>query len=358
MSSEPQIQRDHGQADVLSGIRILEFSAIGPVPWGVNVLADMGATVTRVRRPGAMGPLKPADAISERSRNDVVLDLKTDAGRVAAAELIRTHDVVIEGMRPGVMERLGLGPEACHIWNPGLVYVRVTGWGQDGPLAQRAGHDINYIALSGALHAIGPKEGAPSIPLNLVGDYGGGGAFMAIGVLGGLLKRNATGQGSVVDVAMLDGAARQMGVVYERLALGEWRDMRGSNALDGGVPWYSVYQARCGGYVAVGAIEPQFYDELVAGLELDTAVVPDRRDPANWPALRRLIADCFLKRTRDEWTQVFEEKDACVSPVLSLSEAPCHPHNEARRAFQKTANGGWRPAAAPRFHTSPVFEES
>lgn len=348
-------------ADVLNGVRILEFSAIGPVPWGVNILVEMGASVTRVARPGAprrdpsASTDKPADAISERGRHNVYLDLKSEEGIARVRELIASHDVLIEGMRPGVMERLGLGPEQCHALNPALAYVRVTGWGQQGPLADRAGHDINYIALSGALHAIGPQDGPPVIPLNLVGDYGGGGAFMVIGVLGAVLKARSTGKGSVVDVAMLDGAAKQMGLAYERLAMGEWADARGSNVLDGGAPWYGVYRTRCGGYMAVGAIEPQFYSQLLQGLGLESAGLPDRKDRSQWGVMRSAFEQRFLERTRDEWTAIFEPTDACVSPVLSLGEAPKHSHNQARGVFEPRSMGV-QPGPAPRFH--PLNTES
>ncbi|NYT64690.1 CoA transferase [Alcaligenaceae bacterium] len=339
-------------SDLLSGVKILEFSAIGPVPWGVSLLVDLGATVTRICRPPVAQDTnqssKPADAMSERGRHDVFLDLKSQADRELALKLVQEHDVLIEGMRPGVMERLGLSPAQCAKVHPALVYARVTGWGQEGPLALRAGHDINYIALSGALHAIGPKDGPPTIPLNLVGDYGGGGAFMLIGILGGLLKARATGQGSVLDIAMIDGAARQMGLAYERLGIGQWVDKRGSNMLDGGSPWYSVYQTRCGGFMAVGAIEQQFYDELLIGLELDPQTLPDRHDQTHWDALRQVFSTQFLTRSRAEWAEIFDPKDACVSPVLSISEAPDHPHNQARNAFVTGVNGTKLPACAPR----------
>lgn len=336
-------------AGPLAGLKVLEFSAIGPVPWGVSLLADMAAQITRVCRPQPGQPSKAADTLSERGRRDVHLDLKSGADQAQVRALIAEHDVLIEGMRPGVMERLGLGPADCHALNPQLVYVRVTGWGQDGPLALRAGHDINYIALSGALHAIGPRDGPPTIPLNLVGDYGGGGTFMVIGLLAALLRARSSGQGCVVDAAMLDGAVRQSGVVYERLAQGSWRDQRGVNMLDGGTPWYSVYQTACGGYMAVGAIEPQFYRVFVQALGLDEAALPSRDDPANWDALRQRFTQCFLARTRAHWSAVFEPLDACVSPVLSLSEAPLHPHNQARAVFTTAADGSHRAGLAPRF---------
>ncbi len=339
-------------SDLLAGVKVLEFSAIGPVPWGVSLMVDLGATVTRICRPEATQPAAqptiPSDAMAERGRHNVYLDLKNQADRAQALELVHQHDVLIEGMRPGVMERLGLAPAECAKVHPALVYARVTGWGQDGPLALTAGHDINYISLSGALHAIGHKDGPPVIPLNLVGDYGGGGAFMLIGILSGLLKARATGKGSVLDIAMIDGAARQMGLAYERLGTGQWVDERGSNMLDGGSPWYSVYQTRCGEFMAVGAIEQQFYDQLLVGLELDPGTLPDRHDKTRWEHLRGIFTEQFLTRTRAEWTAIFESKDACVTPVLSLREAPQHPHNQARNAYVTGLNGAKLPACAPR----------
>ncbi|MBN3266911.1 carnitine dehydratase [Bordetella bronchiseptica] len=332
-------------SDVLQGVRVLEFSAIGPVPWGVLLLAYMGAHITRVVRPGAP-PARGRQA--DIGRHDVCLDLKSPEGLREARALVQSHDVAVEGLRPGAMERLGLGPAHCHDLNPALVYARVTGWGQTGPLALRAGHDINYIALSGALHAIGPRDGAPVVPLNLIGDYGGGGAFMLIGILGALHKARATGRGSVIDAAMLDGAATLMGLMYERHGAGEWRDVRGSNPLDGGAPWYGVYRTRDGGHMAVGAIEPQFYRAFIEGLGLDETRLPDRADRTRWDELRARFEEAFLTCDRDEWTARFEATDACVTPVLSLSEAPLHPHNRARATFVQH-DGIVRPNSAPRF---------
>ncbi|MGE4369428.1 MAG: CaiB/BaiF CoA transferase family protein [Burkholderiaceae bacterium] len=335
--------------DTLAGVKVLELSAIGPVPWGTLLLSRMGAQVTRIVRPGSRTDMPDHERkLADIGRTDVALDLKSEAGKAAAQELVRTHHILLEGMRPGVMERLGLGPDDCHAINPKLVYGRMTGWGQNGPLADRAGHDINYIALSGALSAIGPKDGPPSIPLNLVGDFGGGGTFMIIGVLGALFKAGVTGKGSVVDISMVEGAATLMAPIYERFSLGEWKDQRGSNRLDGGFPWYCIYQTQCGGYMAVGALEPQFYRELLRGLGFDEATFPSRDDAANWPEIRRLFTEKFLSRTRDQWAQVFDPTDACVSPVLSLAEAPQHPHNQQRQVFYKDAAGILRPNVAPR----------
>ncbi|HUH58577.1 MAG TPA: CaiB/BaiF CoA-transferase family protein [Candidimonas sp.] len=335
---------------VLAGVTIVEVAAIGPVPWGLTLLARMGAQITRIRRPPA-----PADArktaphlFGDIGRDDVFLDLKSQADVEQALALISKADVLVEGMRPRVMERLGLGPAVCLAANPGLVYARVTGWGQDGPLAQRAGHDINYISLSGALHAIGVKDQAPVIPLNLIGDYGGGGAFMALGIVAAVLSQRSTGKGQVIDVSMLDGSANLMALAYERHALGLWEDKRGENILDGGAPWYSVYRTQDDKYMAVGAIEPQFYLELLAGLGLDAATVPDRTDRGNWDKLRAMFAQLFAKKTRQEWSAIFEEMDACVTPVLSMREAPLHPHNVARQTFVKD-DTVIRPNVAPRF---------
>jgi alpha-methylacyl-CoA racemase len=330
---------------VLRGVRVLELAAIGPVPWCGMLLADMGADVVRIERPGTAARTEPM----QRGRRTVELDLKTPGGAAAALSLAAHAEVLLEGMRPGTLEKLGLGPDACLAANPALVIARMTGWGQDGPLAARAGHDINYIALSGALHAIGRERPVP--PLNLVGDYGGGGAFLAIGLLAALLDARATGRGQVVDVAMTDGSAALMALQYERLATGQWRDERGANPLDGGAPWYDVYETSDGGWMAVGAIEPQFYAQLLAGLGLDPQAVPDRARREDWPALRQLFADCFRQRTRDEWAAHFEPTDACVTPVLSMAQAPKHPHNLARGTFARWS-GKTVPAAAPRFGKS------
>ncbi len=332
----------------LSGVKVLEFAAIGPVPWGVHLLVQLGASVTRIQRPAGTRPQVAVRALSDIGREDVILDLKSADGVAQAKALIAHADVLIEGFRPGVLERLGLGPEEAFAVNPGLVYARVTGWGQSGPLAERAGHDINYIALSGALHAIGRSNEPPVVPLNLIADYGGGGAFLVIGVLAALIQARERGEGSVLDVAMLDGAANLMAVAYERLGNGQWHDERGANLIDGGAPWYDVYPTKDGRYVAVGAIEAAFYDALLAGLALEPSTVPDRADLDQWPALRQVFRDVFATRTRDEWARVFEGTDACVSPVLSLTEAPYHPHNQARAVFHDE-EGVVRPAAVPRW---------
>ena len=327
---------------VLEGLRVLELGAIGPVPWAAMLLADMGADVVRIDRPGPATKPTP----TTRGRTTVQADLKAPQGLQAARELLAGADVLLEGMRPGALERLGLAPEACWQLNPALVIGRMTGWGQTGPLADRAGHDINYIALSGVLHSIGRDKPVP--PLNLVGDYGGGGAFLLIGVLGAVLSARQNGKGRVVDAAMVDGSASMMTLAYERLMQDRWRDERGVNLLDGGVPWYDVYETKDGRYMAVGCNEPQFYRIFLEGLGLVVSEVPDRDQPSHWPALRAQFAARFAQRTRDEWAAVFEPLDACVTPVLSMLEAPRHPHNVARATFRQF-EGHVVPGPAPRF---------
>lgn len=337
----------------LRGVRVLELAAIGPAPFAAMLLADHGAEVVRVERPGPEGhDAVRHDPVTTRGRaSRLMLDLKSPAGREALlAEVARSH-ILLEGFRPGVMERLGLGPADCHARNPRLVYGRMTGWGQSGPLAPRAGHDINYIALAGVLHAIGPGSpagGKPVVPLNLVGDFGGGALYLAFGVLAALHRAQATGQGSVVDAAMVDGAASLMGMILGRMASGHWRDgERGGNSLDGGRPWYDTYATSDGRFMAVGANEPAFYRLLCEGLGLTAEEAAWRDDPASWPRLRARIAERFATRSRDEWAAVFEPTDACVSPVLTLAEAAAHPHNRARANFV-VADGVLQPAAAPR----------
>jgi alpha-methylacyl-CoA racemase len=333
---------------VLTGIRIVEIAAIGPVPWCGMLLADMGADIIRVdRADGAGAPRRKVD-FTRRGRDTVAVDLKRPEGVQFVLRLVEQADALMEGMRPGVMERLGLGPEPCLAMNPRLVYGRMTGWGQEGPLAQTAGHDINYIALAGTLHAIGRKGEAPVPPLNLVGDYGGGGAYLAIGLLGALLESRASGRGQVVDVAMVDGVASLMAGPYGRFASGEWIDARGENLLDGGAPWYDVYETADGRYMAVGAVEAKFYQELVDTLGLGGEALPDRGDRGNWAHLRERFAQVFKTRTRDEWQRIFEPTDACVTPVLTMAEAPLHPHMAQRETYV-TSSGVIEPNAAPRF---------
>lgn len=337
----------------LAGCRIVEFDAIGPVPLAGMILADMGADIIRIGRPGsgAMAEM-PGNIVLQRGRQTVELNLKDEAQRDQTMDLIARADAVLEGQRPGVMERLGLGPEDCLAHNPRIVYGRMTGWGQDGPLAQSAGHDIGYIAITGALGSIGRKDAPPPPPLNLVGDYGGGTMFLIAGVLAAILSARETGQGQVVDAAMTDGAAILMSMFYAFHAGGMWKAEREANLLDGGTPWYRCYETADGGYVAVGAIEPQFYAELLAKLELAPEDFP-QGDRQGWPKMAEAFAAKFASRTRDEWAAHFEGSDACVAPVLSIAEAPAHPHNTARQTFAEH-RGIMQPMPAPRFSETPA----
>lgn len=332
----------------LSGIRIVEFEGIGPAPYCGMLLSDLGAEVVRVARPHVeRGPLIPKSGEDpiDRGRTTVTLDLKSDAGREGALALLGHADALIEGLRPGVMERLGLGPEIVLSLNPRLVYGRITGWGQDGPWARTAGHDLTYIALSGALAAIGEPGRPPVPPLNLIGDYGGGGLFAAFGIVSALLHAGRTGQGQVVDAAMIDGAASQMTMIYGMLAARRWSVERGCNLLDGGAPFYRCYECADGRYLAVASIEPQFFHAMMQSLGLD-AEAWTQSDRAQWPALAQEIASVIAREPRDHWATVFDGTDACVAPVLTMEEAPLHPHNLARGAF---VPGPTQPAPAPRF---------
>jgi len=335
----------------LKGLRILEFAGIGPGPFCGMLLADLGAEVIRIDR--KEGPPGTRQDFVGRGRRSLALDLKSPAAVQAALRLVEGADALIEGFRPGVMERLGLGPEACLARNPRLVYGRMTGWGQDGPLAQAAGHDINYIALTGALWSIGRPGERPVPPLNLVGDYGGGGMLLALGMLAALLEAKGSGRGQVVDAAMVDGAALLMAPIYAMLARSRWRNERGANMLDGAAPWYDTYECADGRYLAVGPIEPQFFDLMIAQLGLDPARFAARMEAAHWPALKAELAAVFRTRTRDDWAALFEGTDACVAPVLDLHEAPAHPHNKARGTFQQR-EGAVQPAPAPRFSRTPA----
>ena len=335
----------------LKGLRVLEFAGIGPGPFCGMVLADLGAEVVRLDRPD--GPPGSRKDFVGRGRRSVALDLKAPGATDAVLRLAERADALIEGFRPGVMERLGLGPDVCRARNPRLVYGRMTGWGQDGPLAQAAGHDITYIALTGALWSIGRAGERPVPPLNLVGDYGGGGMLLAVGVLAALLEAKTSGRGQVVDAAMVDGAALLMAPTYAMLARGRWRNERGANMLDGAAPWYDTYECADGRWVAVGPIEPQFFALVADRLGLDAARFGDRMDPANWPALREAMGAVFRSKTRDGWAAVFEGTDACVAPVLDLREAPSHPHNAARGVFTER-EGAVQPAPAPRFDRTPA----
>jgi alpha-methylacyl-CoA racemase len=339
----------------LSGVKVLELAGIGPGPFCGMMLADMGADVLRVDRlePVDLGlPLDPKFDVMARGRRSIGLDLKRPEAIEIVLTLVESSDVLIEGFRPGVTERLGLGPEACLARNPRLVYGRVTGWGQDGPLAHAAGHDINYIAISGALHAIGRRGEAPVPPLNLVGDFGGGAMYLAFGIVCALLERNSSGRGQVIDAAMSEGAASMMSIFYGRVAAGLWHDDRGVNAIDGGAPWYGVYETADGKYVSIGAIEGRFYARLMELLGLDAATLPARHDRARWPELRARLCDVFKQKTRDEWCKSLDGHDVCFAPVLSLAEAPAHPHNRARETFMERG-GVLQPAPAPRFSRTP-----
>jgi alpha-methylacyl-CoA racemase len=335
----------------LEGFRILEFAGIGPGPFCGMVLADLGAEVVRIdRKDGPPG--SSADFVG-RGRRSLALDLKSPAAIAAVLRLVERADALIEGFRPGVMERLGLGPEPCLGRNPRLVYGRMSGWGQDGPLAQSAGHDMNYIALTGALWAIGRPGERPVPPLNLVGDYGGGGMLLAMGILAALLSAQKTGRGQVVDAAMVDGAALLMAPIYAAKARGRWQNARGVNFLDGAAPWYDTYECSDGSWLSVGPIEPQFFALMCEKLGLDAARFPDRMEPQAWPALKAELAAIFATRTRDDWAALFEGTDACVAPVLDLEEAPRHPHNAARGTFFED-EGAVQPAPAPRFSGTPT----
>jgi alpha-methylacyl-CoA racemase len=339
----------------LRGLRVLEFAAIGPVPHAAMVLADLGADVVCVDRPGAptLSPGRPStpDPL-QRGRRRVVLDLKTPEGQAAALDLAARADVLLEGLRPGVMERLGLGPEVCRERNPRLIYARMTGWGQDGPLARAAGHDLNYIGLTGVLHAIGRAEGPPPPPLNLIGDYGGGSMLLLVGVLAALWERERSGQGQVIDAAMVDGAALLAQLPLSLRAQGFWRDERASNLLDGGAPFYDTYTCADGKFVAVGALEPQFFAALLQGLGL-TDIDPARQyDVSFWPELRRRFTEAFARRTRDEWYAHFAGTEACVTPVLSFAEAAGHPHLVHRQTYV-VGDGVTQAGTAPRFSRTP-----
>jgi len=335
----------------LAGLNVVEMAGIGPAPFAGMMLADMGADVLRIDRK-AQGSSDSFERVKapnfvDRGRRSVALDLKNPEAAALALELVCGADAVIEGFRPGVMERLGLGPEVCLARNPKLVYGRVTGWGQSGPLSQTAGHDINYVALSGVLHAIGGAE-RPAPPLNLVGDFAGGAMMLAFGVMCALWEAKASGRGQVVDAAMTDGVATLAAMIYSFRAQGVWRDRRAANLLDGGAPFYRTYACADGKFVAVGALEPQFFAALLQGLAISPDDLPDRWATENWPVIAARFEAAFASRRRETWAEIFADTDACVTPVLSLDEAPRHPHNIARAAFHDS-----EPAAAPRFSRTP-----
>jgi alpha-methylacyl-CoA racemase len=339
----------------LAGVRIIEFVGLGPAPFAAMLLADMGADIVRIDRPNAVQVVP--DRVTGRSRPTIVADLKNPAEIERVRQLANGADAVIEGFRPGVMERLGLGPDVLLQDNPRLVYGRMTGWGQHGPMSAHAGHDINYIALTGALAAIGPAERSMP-PLNLVGDYGGGALYLALGLLAGIISTRTTGKGQVVDAAMVDGAASLMSLFVEMRAAGMWSDRREANMLDGGASYYGTYRCADGLEVAVGAIEPQFHAQMLGLLGLPEAEFSGRMNPAEFAALRARLAERIATRTRAEWLAILEHTDACFTPVLSLGEAPSHPHMAARETFVEH-DGLTQPAPAPRFSGTPsrIFPE-
>ncbi|MEV1019607.1 CaiB/BaiF CoA-transferase family protein [Streptomyces sp. NPDC050264] len=341
----------------LAGVRVVELAGIGPGPFAAMLLADLGADVVRVDRPGGAGlAIDPAYDVTNRNKRSVIVDLKAADGAERVLRLVDRADVLIEGYRPGVAERLGVGPGTCHARNPKLVYGRMTGWGQEGPLAQRAGHDIGYIALTGTLGMIGKPDEPPTVPANLVGDYAGGSLYLVVGILAALHHARATGAGQVVDAAIVDGTSHLTAMIHGMLAAGGWQDRRGANLLDGGCPFYGTYETADGQYMAVGALEQRFYDAFIDLMGL-AGVAPARKDLARWDELRETVAARFKERTRDEWTAVFEGSDACVAPVLSLREAPDHPHLAARGTF--VDHGGiTQPAPAPRFSGTPTAVRS
>ena len=335
----------------LAGIRIVELAGIGPGPMCAMLLADLGAEVILVERTGDSGlgvPLDRKFAVTSRGRKSIALDLKKPESIEAVLRLIEKSDGLIEGFRPGVMERLGLSPEVCLKRNPKLVYGRMTGFGQEGPLAHAAGHDINYISLTGALYAMGRKGDRPVPPLNLVGDFGGGALYLAFGMMAAMLRAQKTGQGDVVDAAMVDGAASLMTMFFGLSAAGRWNGRRGENILDTGAPWYEVYETKDGGYFAIGAIETKFFAVLAEKIGLSEEDRKRQYDVAHWPALREKFTTIFKSKTRDEWSAILEGTDACATPVLSLEEAPNHPHMAARKTFDAIA-GVVQPQSAPRF---------
>jgi alpha-methylacyl-CoA racemase len=339
----------------LSGYKIVEFAGIGPAPMCAMLLADMGADVLRIDRAedAALGiTLDAKYSLLGRGRKSVAIDLKQPEGVAAAMKLIEKADALLEGFRPRVMERLGLGPDECLKRNPKLIYGRMTGWGQEGPLAHAAGHDINYIALSGVLASIGRRGAAPVPPLNLVGDFGGGGLYLALGVVAGLLEAQKSGKGQVVDSAMVDGAASLLTAIYGMHASGMWSDKRGDNILDTGAHFYDVYETKDGEYVSIGSIEAKFYAELLKRSGLEGQEMPRQMDRKAWPDLKEKFAALFKTKTRDEWCKIMEGSDICFAPVLSMAEAPNHPHNQLRGTFVEV-EGVVQPGPAPRFSRTP-----
>jgi alpha-methylacyl-CoA racemase len=338
----------------LSGIQVLEIAGIGPGPFCGMMLADMGADVVRIDRAGQgrdMGRA-PIDVLA-RGRRSVAVDLKSKEGIAVVLRLVERADVLLEGFRPGVMERLGLGPDVCLARNPRLVYGRMTGWGQEGPMAQAAGHDINYIALAGALEPIGRQGQKPTPPLNLVGDFGGGGMLLAFGIAAALVERSTSGKGQVIDAAMVDGAATLMGFFHGMLAMGAWGGERGTNILDTGAHYYDTYETKDGLFISLGSIEPQFYAELIEKLGLDPKSLPSQNDRSKWPEMKERFEAIFKTKTRDEWCALMEGTDICFAPVLSMKEVAKHPHL-AHRSTYVEAHGLTQPAPSPRFSRTPA----
>jgi alpha-methylacyl-CoA racemase len=335
----------------LTGLKIVEIASAAPAPFACMMLADLGAEVVRVDRMGALrspnGIPRPIDPLT-RGRTSVELDLKDPASIAEVLRLVAEADVLVEGFRPGVAERLGIGPEECHAVNPALVYARMTGWGQSGPMADLPGHDINYIAISGALDPIGRQGQPPTVPANMVGDYGGGGMLLALGIMAALYERGHSGQGQVVDAAMVDGSALLAASIFGMVGSGSWTPERGTNLLDSGAPFYDAYETADGGYLSVGALEKRFYVEFLKGLGLDPGSLPRQYDRSRWPELRAVFAETIRQRTRDDWAAVFADLEACVAPVLAPTEAPDHPHARDRGAFVEV-DGIQQPAPAPRF---------
>lgn len=338
----------------LDGVRVIEVAGIGPGPFGAMLLSDMGADVVRVDRAQAVtGRFDfPNKDVLNRGRRSIGVDLKSAAGVEVVMRLVEQSDALIEGFRPGVAERLGIGPDACLARNSRLVYGRMTGWGQDGPYAQAAGHDINYIALAGALAHFGRAESKPTAPINLIGDFGGGGLMLAFGVVCGVLEARTSGRGQVVDAAMVDGAATLMSMVWGFRAMGFWEEARGVNVLDSGAPFYDTYECADGAYISIGSLEPQFYAELLARTGLDGEGLPSQMDRDGWPRWRERFTELFRTKTRDEWCAVLERTDACFAPVLTMSEAAAHPHVKARGTIVEEY-GVAQPAPAPRFSRTP-----
>lgn len=344
-----------GASGPLVGVRVIELGGVGPIPFTCQLLADLGADIIRIDRPPGYDGGAPIDArfnLTNRGRRSAAFDLKKAEAIEAVLDLVRHADVLVEGFRPGVTERLGLGPDECLAVNPSLVYGRMTGWGQDGPLARAPGHDINYIALTGVLHAIGDADGPPVPPLNLAGDLGGGSLYLAFGIVSALLERHSSGRGQVIDAAMVDGSASLMTLFYGFHAAGYWEDRRASNRLDSGAPFYNAYETADGRWLAIGSNETRFWRNTLRILDIDSADMPDQHDRSQWPIMHERLAAAIKVKTRDEWCALADGEEVCFAPVMSLSEAPEHPHLKARATFVDV-DGVVQPAPAPRFSRTP-----